>query len=535
MKEEEAKIIEIFKGSKNIELSTGDIVKKLYKNKFEEIDDLFKDKDKELKKKREKAKLHRKALYYINKLVKEDLLKISQIKNKNEKSFELNIGDDNELIFDKNKKNKIIISKPSIPAMPIEGYEQKDIIKKYQEATWISRSNSIVILCKKINRIEKLKEIILDSFSYVNDAIGINDFEIIIEQTLIEETHQFLLKIEQECYDFNKTISVIIDFSNIKNDEKIKEFIKLYSSLNLKQINIIFDVSSREMQIYEELMEEIISNFSKSKIQIHIKNEDSHKAPYILGKAGPYTFDPNDWKTYKDEFKNNTPILICGQSTISIDVDGFFENSKSTSLFRQTILNCVKSLLYANSIQRSRSNEYFKYFLNVNKPDTNILYYSRNYIRFWNYGWKRNRDDDENTIELIKSTKDVIDNFCTTEETIYKSCGMPTRFKTCFSCVFRGIYKELFTHEKFKKLQIKSLNDLYTKEIKNIIFEKEKIFNMFNGGDRLRFYRSGDLNPKEIIKELIIIMNTYNIPFFCYDFGKIEGMNISLNNYIDEE
>ncbi|MFW6225572.1 MAG: hypothetical protein ACOC3V_01270, partial [bacterium] len=222
--------------------------------------------------KREKAKLHRKSLYYLNKLVKEDLLKISQIKNKNEKSFELNISNENELIFEKNKKNKIIISKPTIPAMPIEGYEQKNIIKKFEEATWISRSNSIIILCKKISRIEKLKEIIIDSFSYVNDGIGINDFETIIEQTNLENTQKFLIEIEQECYDFGKTLSIIIDFSNIKNDNKIKEVMKLYSNLNLKHTNIIFDVSSKEIQKYEELMESIIYNFSKSKLSFRFQS-----------------------------------------------------------------------------------------------------------------------------------------------------------------------------------------------------------------------------------------------------------------------
>ncbi|MFT4304622.1 MAG: hypothetical protein ACMXX8_00890, partial [Candidatus Woesearchaeota archaeon] len=143
MREEEAKIIEMFKGSKNIELSTSEIVKKLYRNDYKKINDeisnnIFDDKEKSEKLKRHKAQLHRKTLYHINKLVKDDILKVSKILGKGEKYFELAIGHENELIFQKSKKRKIVISKPTIPAMPIEGYEQKNIIKKFEEATWMS-------------------------------------------------------------------------------------------------------------------------------------------------------------------------------------------------------------------------------------------------------------------------------------------------------------------------------------------------------------------------------------------------------------
>jgi hypothetical protein len=537
MHEEETRIIEMFKGSSEIELSTSEIVKSLYRKEFEELSETnyFEDPELELNLKRKKAQLHRKALYHINKLVNDEILKIKKVMGKGEKYFELAIGKENELIIQKSRNKKIIISKPTMPALPIEGYENKNILKKYEEATWISRINSIVLLCKKIERIEKLKEIILESFSYVNDAIGVNDFEIIIEKTPIDKILNFFNDLEQECYDFGKSISIIIDFTNIKDEIKIIEIIKHFSTLNTKHINMIFDVDTKEIQKYQNLMENIIIYFSKSKIQIHIKNQECHKAPYILGKAGPYTFNEDEWNIYKEEFEKTTPSIVCGQSAISIDVDGFFKETKSTSQFRQLILNSAKTLLFANSNQRNRSNEYFKFLLELNKPNTNLLFYSRSYIRFWNYGWKRNKSEDENTIESIKSTKELIDEFCTAEETIYKSCGMPTRFKVSFSCIFRDTYKELFTQEKFKKLQIKGINDLYSEDIKKIIFEKEKIFNIFDGGDRLRFYRGGIINEKEIIRELIIIMNSFKIPFFCYDFGQIKGLDTSLKNYFDEE
>jgi hypothetical protein len=169
----------------------------------------------------------------------------------------------------------------------------------------------------------------------------------------------------------------------------------------------------------------------------------------------------------------------------------------------------------------------------MNLPQkSNLFSYSRNYIRFWNYGWKESKLDPKLVLDLIKSTKKTTDDFCTSEETIYKACGMPTRFKIGFSCAFKEMNKEEFSEEKFRKLQIRRLEDLYSEEIKKLIFEKEELFNLFDGGDRLRFYRTGEFAPKDIVREINVILNTYRIPFFCYDFGEIKGADTVLTRFM---
>ncbi len=539
MNEDEIKIIEIFRGSKKMELSTTEIVQRLYPKKYKKIlreaESYHDDKEKQSIFKRKKAQLHRKTLYHINKLIEDEILKVSQITGKNQKHFSLTIGSDEDIIIGKNNRKKIIIAKPNLPAMPIEGYEQKNLIKKFEEATWINRTNATMIQCKRVESIDKLKEIIIESFSYINDAVGINDFESIAEITPLDKVKNFFEFMEQECSDYGKILSFTIDFTNIKKDSKIIEIVKAFSEIIPSSMNMIFDVTSKELQKYESLMETVVENFSKYKIQVHIKNQECHDAPYIIGKAGPYTYKEEEWNYYREEYKNKIPNIICGQSTISVDVEEFFNFSKNSYQFRQFILNIAKSLLHANSMQRSRSGEYFKYFIELNKPHTtNLFSYSKSYIRFWNYGWKGKSLNPEIILKLIKSIKIDIDEFCNSEETIYRACGMPTRFRIGFSCAFRDANKEEFSEEKFKKLQIRKIEDLYSPEIKKLIFEKEEIFDMFDGGDRLRFYRRGEFEPKEIIREFNIIINTYKIPFFCYDFGEIRGNDMSLVSFIEK-
>jgi hypothetical protein len=98
--------------------------------------------------------------------------------------------------------------------------------------------------------------------------------------------------------------------------------------------------------------------------------------------------------------------------------------------------------------------------MDLNRPyKSNLFSHSKNYIRFWNYGWKEYKLDPQLVLELMKSTKETTDEFCMSEETIYKSCGMPTRFRIGFSCAFREMNKEEFSEEKFRKLQTRIIKN----------------------------------------------------------------------------
>jgi hypothetical protein len=540
MHDDEIKIIQIFKEGSKRNLSTTEIVEQLYKNDFNKIkkdsETVFDSKDKEEEFKRQKAKLHRKTLYHINKLVEDNLLEVTGIKDKNQKIFSLSVEHDEDLIIENTNRKRIVISRPNLPAMPIEGYEQKNLLRKYEEATWISRINSTMIQAKTLKDLSGLKEIIIGSFSFVNDTVGVNDFEYLIELSTENEIRIFFEKLEEEAGDYGKNISFTIDYSNIRNELKVMTAIKSFSDLMPRNLNIIFDMTAKELQRFEHLTETIVELFSRAKIQLYIKNQECHDAPYILGKAGPYTYSEDEWNYYREEFGNKITNIICGQSTVSVDVKEFFRTTKSSYEFRQFVINIAKSLLYANSMQRSRSSEYFKYFIDINKPLTsNLFSYSRSYIRFWNYGWKETKIDPGMITELIKSIKQTIDEFCTSEEIIYKSCGMPTRFKLSFSCAFKEANKEEFSSEKFRRLQIRKIEDLYSDDIKSLIFSKENVFKIFDGGDRLRFHRGGKFEPKDVVRELNIILNTYRIPFFCYDFGEIRGNDMSLSTFIEDE
>jgi hypothetical protein len=526
----EDQIIELFKDNPNKEFSTYDIVTNLYPNISTEIgNSIYSVTDKESKKsaKRKKAQLHRKILYYLNKLVEEDILKVGKLGPKGSKFYKLSLEEGEELILRK-KKRKIIIQKPSLPMMPIEGYEEQNLLLKYEPASWIERVNSIIIESPDYDK-ETLIKNIFSIFSSINDSICLNDFETFLKNNKIDSDK--IKELDNECNDYGRFINIILDFTNIDDENTILGFVKEYVSVNPKKIILIFDIRAKELNKWNELFCKIVDIYQKSKKVLYIKNQDIYEAPCFVGKAGPYTLNPEEWNIYKDTLKDKVSCLVISLSTVAVDMQRFLKDYKDFNQFREFILKIAKGFLFANSLQRRKSGEYFENLVKINKAYIEDMFsFGKNYIRFWNYGWKE--PDNPHYLELLKNIKDTIDKFCTSEETIYLSCGMPINFKIAFSCAFSSFVKENFSKESFQRLKIEKTEDLHNKKTSRFLEEKEEIIKIFDGGDRLRIKRN-NANPKDVCRELNIILNTYKIPFFCYDFKKQEKGDLKLQEFFD--
>ena len=544
MKDTEQAILQVFKSNPNKEMDTSTLAKEIFLEEYSTIESMLQSTQKDIvaDAKRKKFQLHRKLLYYLNKLVQENILKVARIQEKGEKIFMLAL-EDGDITLEKGYK-KIVITKPSLPVNQIEQYEHQKIMKKYEEETWINRFNSIILECSKTPNVDRLYTLIKDCFRNVNDVIALNDFEITLTDLANSEDQEYLNKdkilqiirrfldtLSEETQNNDKTISILINPSNAKTDI-MKIFIECFSSLNPKKINLIFNINNRDLQKNSEFFEYVIQSFSNQKIKLNVKNKDIYTAPMFKGRAGIYTFDEEEWKIYQKNIKSNVIGLSCSQSAIAVNINKFFETYKTETEFRKAILNAAKVLLSANTIQRRKSNEYFKNINILNYPNSSDFYkFSTNYIRFWNYDWHKDIDENNNLFELIKSTKELVDNFCFSEETIFKSCGIPIRFKVVFSSAFRNFDPVFMGDRDYKKANVKKIEDLYKGEIKDFILAREKMFEIFDGGDRLRIFRTTDFEPTDIIHEFGTILSSFKIPFFTYDFSGLRGM-VKLTNFI---
>ncbi len=302
----------------------------------------------------------------------------------------------------------------------------------------------------------------------------------------------------------------------------------------LKNLRFIFDITQKEYQEHSSFFESLINLFSRTDLSIYFKNQGVHRAPYFIGRAGPYTFDEASWSRYKRDLWGNIPYLVCSQSTVMVDTERFYaQEGKNVEVFNNLMERIINSLLSSNIMQRANCNEYFESLIKLNDKYTREYFmFSRNYIRFWNYGWKRPDFDQNSMINLFKEAKSMIDKFCSWEETIYKSCGMPTRFKVALSCAFEEFIKDIFSKSKYSRFYIHDIKDFYRPEVKEILNTKEKLFKYFDGGDLISLYKTGSLDVDEVLREVGFLLSSYNIPFFRLNFNNIQYQDISLNSYL---
>ncbi|RMF54738.1 hypothetical protein D6745_04320 [Candidatus Woesearchaeota archaeon] len=537
MHETEYQILSLFKGAAHKEFSTDELVKAVYPDEWSKIEQVLNseiaDRTQVSSAKRKKAKLHRKLLYHLNKLVDEEIIEVSRVEGKGIKYFKLALEAGEEFVIERYKR-KIIITKPSLPAMPIERYEQEGIVFKFQPESWSNRLNAILIETKNYDYLKQLSKDIEDSFSIVNDVIALNNFECVFENWRVEEIMGFLKKLLVQTRDYGKNINLIINMENMNHEIKnmlavFREFLKL----KMENIDVIFDIKPRELHTHFTAVKGLVQIFSKKNTHIFIKNRDLHESPYLVGKAGTYTFNNDEWEIYKNEFKDNSLGLVCSQCSVIIDYNRFFRKFKTPKEFRYMIKQVATALLAANSLQRRNSQEFLSKVSRLNNPEKRQFFlFSRNYIRFWNYV-VADPEKRELLFEVLKSSQNLINKFCLSQETIYKSCGMPTRFRIAFSSVFREADEKLLSTQTYKDLQIRKSEDLYSEETKDFFKAREKLLRIFNGGDRISINRVNLKDAEDACKEFTILLNNYSIPFFRYNFSPKPMGDLKLTQFIE--
>jgi hypothetical protein len=157
-----------------------------------------------------------------------------------------------------------------------------------------------------------------------------------------------------------------------------------------------------------------------------------------------------------------------------------------------------------------------------------VFYYSKNYIRFWNY----QTEDQDLLLELLNSCEKEVTAFSHMQENIYLSCGMPTRFKIGFAIAYRQFANKVTLKQRFETLQLSHLKDFYDISFKEKISFFERAAALFSDGFEVRFTRNGPIEVIEVLQELSFIMNSFKLPFFCYHFTDSVGANRRLDMFM---
>jgi hypothetical protein len=544
----EQKILQIMGTRPETEISTSELVRQVFAQEYEEVKKYIYNpqKDPDLVKlgKRNKARMHRKLLYHLNTLAEEDLIKMTRTEGKGEKFFKLNT--DKHVQTDKDAKAKRLIEslstvKPETSFLSgLEQYENEKVIKRFDPQNWLTKINSYIVESAYQQDTRKLYELLVNLYPTYNDVIALNDFQLIVEKEDMDLLTNFLKKVNIDTKDYDKYLNLIIDLSQVKNAVKMSDFASAYADLEPQNVFLIFQTNTKTIANQTRLISQILKNFAEHRLRANIQNKDLHKAPYLIGRAGAYTFSEEEWGHYKDNFKGGTIGLCCSTTSLYIDINKFFREKGSYTEFRELLLKSAKALLMATSLQRRKSDTIFKIVNSLNDVNQSKFFsLSYNYIRLWNYGsvfinhttLEENEEDFEKFRGLLESAKEELEEFCKAEETIFKSCGIPIRFRVVLSSAFERFDREFMSQRTYRKVTIRGIDDYHNEKIIGEIRRREALFNVFDGGDRVRFFRDRNFTPEEVVSELNFLLSTFTLPLITYDFEALKG-ELTLDKFI---
>ncbi|MBR9702859.1 hypothetical protein GOV10_02395 [Candidatus Woesearchaeota archaeon] len=445
---------------------------------------------------REKARLHRKLLYHLNKLVDVGVLAVTGFRGRGEKMFSLAVDGNIEII---GKETTIRIHKPEHIHTPIDGRKEFRI---YRREDWLRTVNTIFIEGERFTSLTELSARLVQLFPTLNDTLAV----LRSENVLIgdEDYAQVLSLLEREAE--YRRVSFIFRIAELKNIDAFVAFCTEYCSLRPQNIDVIFSVQTTEWQEHRELLRRVLPLFISSGVKLNIKNISVYTPPLVSGQAGPYTVMPRDWKLYCQEARGSRDGLVVSSSTLAIDV---LELSQQKEPLHVAARLGVEALFLGERAKRKGFSQSLRLLREFN-ISTDFSHWA---LRLWNYPLEYDL-----LLQSFSSAKEVVVDFCALQERVYRACGTPIRCSAWLASAF-GKFGGI-SARAYRKKTISGLSALEQLDTQLRLREKSARFFI---GDRVRVFRKGGASPDAVFDELAYLLRTYSLPLFTYDFSQLRG------------
>lgn len=535
----EQKILQIFARDPHQEYSTTMLVRHVFPNENAKLSKQLEQDDRDTQRfaKRQKARLHRKLLYHLNKLQKDEILLLRRVEGKGEKFYSLNPNKQTKDDNDEKVKDILesvsshLFNNDNSNTFGLASYEEKYMVKRFDEKNWSSKLNALLIETEHLTNAKELYDRLLKLYPIFNDVIGLNGFEKTVDKESIEELTGFLRKIAVDTSDYGKQITLLINLKHIKDSVKLSDFLKVFSDTAPENIFISFLSDTATLDTHHRLLKQLIRMFSTQKIRINLQNTEVKQAPLVPGRAGMYGIDDEEWKDYETNYKDKLIGICLAESSLYIDMYHFQKEYQTASEFRDFILKTAKALITSTTSKRRMSDTLFSRVNRLNAPNQSKFFkYSKNHIRLWNYNVDTDEEAFDNLLRLLQGCSQALKEFSKSEETIFKSCGIPIYVNLWLSSTFTRFDRKFLSPRKYTKFTIKSENDLHSARFKEYIDRRMQVMRVFKNIDRVRFFRNPNFAPNEVLSEFLHLFRNGKLPFFAYDFRARKG-ELTLNDF----
>ncbi len=526
----ETAVLEAFKQDPAKRYTTTELVHLVFKEEYAAINRLINSADKKEQRAGygRKAKLHRKLLYHVNKLVERAILKEEGVHGKGEKLLALAL-EEGELVIQE-RKQRIVIAKPSSVTTQIDGYEQEGLIRKFRPESWLTKQNSVLLDADAFPSLAALQERLQQVLPAVNDVVAIHGFETLVERSPPEALEAFLHYLALDAHDYDVRVALLISLAG-DGDGHVLAVAKLLLERGwIKHLTPVFSITPRILNKKEASFTQLLGLFAEHRVKLHLKNSAIFSPPVYFGRAGAYSLTPEEWAYYREDIKGKADGCLVGQIAVAVDLDRFFKERGTPAAFREMLLTTAHAFFEVEERRRRYSADLSMIAPGTGEGAKDFFRAGKHYIRLWNYEWEA----DYPLAELLGSTQEELDRFCQAQETIFKSCGLPIRFAVGLSTSFGKFDQDFFTERRYRKTVVASLKDLQTKEMTAYLHARERLFKVFKGADRLRFFFARSIPQEEILQVARYLLRAYDLPSFTFDFHGKTG-ELKLSAFLEEE
>ena len=527
----EVAILEAFKQEPSRSFSTTDLVRLVFKEEYSAINqELHSQEKREIRHGySQKAKLHRKLLYHVNNLVEQRLLRVQGTKGKGEKLVRLGF-EEGEIVIQE-KRQKIVITKPPSVATQADGYEQQGFLRKYKPENWLHKQNSVMLDCSAFQTGATLLQRVQSLFPAVNDVIFLNCFEQVLEQSTEEELDRFCHALALDSRDYDVSVSLLINVNQLEHEERCLRVLRLLATQEHQaHVNFVFAVTPRLFTKRDAFFQQLITLFAERRVKFTLKNNEIFAPPIFYGRAGAYALTPEEWEYYRLKIREHADGCVVGHSSVVVDINKFFEAKGNATAFREMILRIAHAFFEMDERKRRHFASSFGAIAPPSNQGTKEFFkVGKDYLRFWNFDWAT---EEYPLIELLTSVQEEVQRFCTTEETIFRSCGLPIRFNVSLSTSFAKFDQDFFSERRYTKTVVSSLKDLQTKEMAHYLGIRERLFKVFQGADRLRFFFTRGTSQEEVLQMARYLLRAYDLPAFTFDFRGKSG-ELKLSSFLE--
>jgi|GEM_PF-2549788 len=521
----EARILEAFQRDPSRSFSTTELVREVFPKAYAELRERITSSDRKSQRKgyNTKATLHRNLLYHINKLVEQGLLEMGGVQGKGEKLFKLSM-EEGELVV-QDTKHRIVITKQTSMTTPIDGYEKRGIVKKYEAATWLNKHDALMLEGLSFDTPDALLQRLRHAFPIVSDAIAIEGIEHVIGKASPEECTALLKRLAHDAHDYDVALSLLFHVQAIEDDESILEPLRQVLGEMPGNLTFIFNTTPRLLTRKEGFFRELYKLFHDKRRKLTLKNSSIAPFPIFFGRAGPYSFTPEDWDYYKRRQRGTVDSCVVGQTSLAVDIEKYFGTGGTITGLRELTELSANTFFEVEEQRRKHFGE--RPGLPMPSLDAIKEFHrvGRNYLRFWN-DWEE--VDKYPILELLQSVKDRLAEFSNMQETIYKSCGLPIRFRIGLSTSFARFDQDFFSERRYRETAVSSLKQLQTTEMKHYLEIRERLCKLFDDANRLRFFITRDVPVDETARIARYLLSAYALPSVTLDFrGKSGEMKLT--------